>query len=59
MKGSDSLNKTVKEGFSEMRLCEGEKAQPHEGLEEKHSRERDKCRGLMLEGVSGAKRAED
>lgn len=63
VKGSDSLNKTVKEGFSEMRLCEvtpeGEKAQPHEGLEEKHSRERDKCRGLMLEGVSGAKRAED
>lgn len=35
------------------------KAQPHEGPEEKHSRERDKCRRLMFEGVSGAKRAED
>lgn len=46
-----------------MRVCEvtpeGEKAQPHEGLKEEHSRERDKCRSLMLEGVSGAKRAED
>lgn len=51
-KGIASLNKIVKEGFSEKRVCEvtpeGEKAQPHEGLEKKHCRERDKCRGLNV-----------
>lgn len=60
MKGSVSLNKIVKEIFSEMRSHLKERRLSHmKGWRKSIAERRTSVDGLLLEGISGAKRAED